>query len=1253
MYSCIQCSELLLDFLYDLLDVAEAEQLHAHLEQCLGCREELERARGQRQLIARAAQLYRCVPVFTAPATEPAQSPPAEVVLSAQDTVVQNRETVTDPPLPSRRRTLRLAPWLAVAAALLLAVGTVVSVTAYQDGLTQRQTDYARARDDVLHLKNGDPTVVSEFQQSRKKLSGDVKARHLHLTVYGPAVYQPGAPSPIHIVAEDLRGKALAADVTVECLAPTGQNLYRKKTVVQGGQAVVPLPANLPARAGQKFRLRVAAATVGGQENVEQDLAVASPGYLTYVTTSKPLYHAGELLFFRTVTLDRFTLQPPGRAFQLEYKLVNGAGVPVVVQDGPTQAGGIGGGNFPLPTTLPDGEYTLQVAEKLHDDLYSYEFAPQTCRVLIRRPDSPQVVLEQSRYYKNDIIRGELKNYRRVTNGNSSANPGVTVTVKPAQAEDGAAKALTDRPYQTNLDNEGNASFALPLSKATSAGRVKVEVEVHEGAKDGRKDPKFSQSVPLVSGWKVDFFPEGGNLVAGVTNSVYFHVAAPPAEARNLHAELFDAGGRALEKMALAVDAPGPAPDSFSGNFRVRPSVTGAARLKVFAQGQMKVEQSLPAAQAAGVGLVLQNPVAPETTPIDCLLSPTREQTLLVVATCRGHLVDQQLVKARPQGTHVKLTAGAGIQGVICLTAYEPAAGQLIPRAERLLYRTPRDLVRFSCELASPPRRMHQPGEKVVLNLRSESSTGKALDTWAGAVVVDEQAYQVQPDATAGGLPGFFFLGAALHHPADLEQIPVLVGSSQKSQQALDRFLAIQGWRRFVSTPPAGLLARRADAPVQRALAETPPLFSRDNLEQARHNYETDLANKQRLLDEELAVWRRDLKDRQDTKQATARAAFGALHAYEELPRYWLGIGLLALWVVLLALGLFLLAAGIWRALVRRRPATLQLATAFGSLVGCIILLFSAQPLAALLDQDPGTARPVEQLARAEPPPALDRADRLDDKLVNINGAPDGVFAPIARGKLRQVRQPDLDAAKMELPTDEREKESPLVVVTAPPREQINELQKQLESFGGDEKKFAQLGQQTADKASGTKGGSHQPLAGGPGLPPAQSQNFPPGTIPNQFQPGFQAPQVSPAGAGSQPATTPAPTPGPTPTQGGAGGYNMPQLAKGADNKGGLADPRAEAKANTYFADLELRNQYFREFTKLNMPVPYANNNAVPIPLAPGTLLWEPALRLEKGTGQVSFDLPYQYSTYRILLYGHTPTGHLGFYQGQIEVKGK
>src|SRR4051812_49756919 len=117
------CAELLLDYLYDLLDEAEVDRVRAHLDLCPACRAQLAQAESQQRLFARAARLYQNVPAFVPPDPVQAGSASADTMALHHETVVE--QPVAVPPAAPRpaRSAARLAGWLSLAAAVLLAVG--------------------------------------------------------------------------------------------------------------------------------------------------------------------------------------------------------------------------------------------------------------------------------------------------------------------------------------------------------------------------------------------------------------------------------------------------------------------------------------------------------------------------------------------------------------------------------------------------------------------------------------------------------------------------------------------------------------------------------------------------------------------------------------------------------------------------------------------------------------------------------------------------------------------------------------------------------------------------------------------------------------------------------------------------------------------------------------------------------------------------------------------------------------------------
>src|SRR4051812_25838105 len=98
MASCEQCQDLLLDYLYGLVE--EESEIRAHLETCPACQSALEKARQEQQLLAQAAEIIRDVPLFRPPETVAREEHVQVLTLPAAENIPQVL------PRKSRRRWL-------------------------------------------------------------------------------------------------------------------------------------------------------------------------------------------------------------------------------------------------------------------------------------------------------------------------------------------------------------------------------------------------------------------------------------------------------------------------------------------------------------------------------------------------------------------------------------------------------------------------------------------------------------------------------------------------------------------------------------------------------------------------------------------------------------------------------------------------------------------------------------------------------------------------------------------------------------------------------------------------------------------------------------------------------------------------------------------------------------------------------------------------------------------------------------------
>src|SRR5262245_31671893 len=327
MDTCGRYQAQLLDSLYDLLDAAEQQALAEHLAGCAACRDALERARAHQRLLARAAKV-----AFPAARFE---APPAAVPLPAPD------RPATVPVTPRRVRWGRLA----VAAAVLLPLagrGAPGGWYGYDYVQTRRALDghqavVAQARQDLQDVDNKTAVAGRELMRREQALLEAARERQLRVVVSGPETVQPGAPNKYTIATRNLNEQPVAARLTVRVRDEAEKVLLEQKDVASAGDYQLGLPANLPLQPNARLSLEVVAHRDGVEGEVREELPLAPPLYVTHLATDRPMYQPGETVYYRSLTLERFSLKPPEEDLQLEYKLRKPSGEVVSLGRGISQ----------------------------------------------------------------------------------------------------------------------------------------------------------------------------------------------------------------------------------------------------------------------------------------------------------------------------------------------------------------------------------------------------------------------------------------------------------------------------------------------------------------------------------------------------------------------------------------------------------------------------------------------------------------------------------------------------------------------------------------------------------------------------------------------------------------------------------------------------------------------------------------------------------------------------------------------------
>ena len=258
--------------------------------------------------------------------------------------------------------------------------------------------------------------------------------------------------------------------------------------------------------------------------------------FITHLATDKPLYKPGETIRFRSLTLDRSTLQPPDHDLHLKFRLRDPGDAATQLAEGNGRLQnngrvvlgpankplrGIGVGEYVLPLEAPGGEYKLDLLEV--ESGTGREMLLETRKFIVSRynPDTFEKKLEfdGKSYGPGDTVQARIEVSRTAGGPMKDARASLVASVdgRPfheaknlpfilvADADRGRTKAILDVRFKLPGDIFDKAKPNTPPSATLSFN-----------IQDGSDAEPIVRPIPLVTkNLRVEFFPEGGEMIDG------------------------------------------------------------------------------------------------------------------------------------------------------------------------------------------------------------------------------------------------------------------------------------------------------------------------------------------------------------------------------------------------------------------------------------------------------------------------------------------------------------------------------------------------------------------------------------------------------------------------------------------------------------------------------------------------------------------------------------------------------------------
>ena len=326
---------------------------------------------------------------------------------------------------------------------------------------------------------------------------------------------------------------------------------------------------------------------------------------------------------------------------------------------------------------------------------------------------------------------------------------------------------------------------------------------------------------------EVRFYPEGGELVAGLANRVYVLASDPQGEPLHIRGKVVDVQGEARATVETAYQG--------MGQFSFQPQAGETYRLEIESPARRIVK--LPEV-ATGRKVVLSSGIGvfEAGKPLEFNVRATTDGLPLVAAAyCRGVLVGQQPFTSHVGANEVSVNAD-GADGVIRLVIYDYSVSPPEPVAQRLVLRRPSRRLRV--RLAD--RREHYArGGHVSLSLLVTDENGKPMPAVLGVSVVDTALLGTSPSRRPR-TPTDPLLAADFDKPEDVAALDEFLSQQPKSAATVDLLLGTRGAGAAQRTPHAPREdLRHAERDEHLAESDPPAMF--DNLADLEKRYRKSL----------------------------------------------------------------------------------------------------------------------------------------------------------------------------------------------------------------------------------------------------------------------------------------------------------------------------------------------------------------------------------------------------------------------------
>lgn len=430
-----------------------------------------------------------------------------------------------------------------------------------------------------------------------------------------------------------------------------------------------------------------------------------------YLHFDKPYYTAGEDIWFKAYVLtgpDR-QLQPDSGILNVE--LINEA-------DSTKQAlkiqlhNGIGYGDIPLPDTMEEGNYRLRAYTEYMRNAGTQYFFDKA--IVIGNVITNKVFTKASFSYQQKQVTATI----RYTDANGAAysNKQVSYTMLSTGVANMKGKAVTDA--------DGNIKVNFPATDAASLENARLVTTIA-----GVGENKVIKRIPVhfaAGVADVQFFPEGGNLVNGITTHIAFKIIGNDGLGVDAKGIIRDNSGKQIAVISTT--------HLGMGAFTLTPQAGQTYKAELTYADGSKAIKALPKATDNGTVLNITS-TDPNHIMVNVATPKALAGQLNLLAQANGRVYYAAKSEVGKSSFSAVIPASKFSSGIVQFTLFS-SAGE--PLNQRLVFINGNDKINLK---VAADKNYQQAQKPVTLNVEATTADGKpSLGSLSVAVVNESKA---------------------------------------------------------------------------------------------------------------------------------------------------------------------------------------------------------------------------------------------------------------------------------------------------------------------------------------------------------------------------------------------------------------------------------------------------------------------------------------------------------------------------------